>query len=408
MRVLVVNRYWRSFGGVEEVVRDTVGVLEQRGHDVVPFAMAASENWDTPWSRYFATNVEFHHAGSSGRLRGARRAISGQDARHALSQLLDEVDVDVAHVFSVYHYLGTAVLTELRRRQIPLILSLHDYKVGCPNVTLYSDRTRQPCTVCLDQPLGFAWAPPTLRCRRASVGAGLVLAAEAITARARGVYSRAPGAVTVLNSLQRRAAERAGVDPARIHYVPNSVELGEVAPGPRERHVLYVGRLTAEKGVDVLLDACAHAGLSLRVVGDGPDRDQLAAHAARVGADVTFTGPRSRPDTLQEMRTAAVVAVPSRWPDVAPLVVTEAWSVGTPVVGTELGGLGEFLDDGRGMRCPAGDPVALGETLRRAVDAPAVGAETVARGRAYAQSELSRERWLERMGSVYQAVGATL
>ena len=408
MRVLVVNRYWRSFGGVEEVVRDTVSVLEQRGHDVVPFAMEAPENWDTPWARYFASNVEFHHAGSSGRLRGARRAISGRDARRALARLLDDVEIDVAHVFSVYHYLGTGVLTELRRRHIPVILSLHDYKVGCPNVTLYSDRTRRPCTVCLDQPLGYAWAPPALRCRRSSVGAGLVLSAEAITARTRGVYSRAPGAVTVLNSLQRRAAERAGVDPARIHYVPNSVELGELSTSHRERHVLYVGRLTAEKGVDVLLAACAHAGLPLRVVGDGPDRAGLAARAERAGGDVTFTGPLPRPAALHEMQTAAVVAVPSLWPDVAPLVVTEAWSVGTPVVGSELGGLGEFLEEGRGLCCPPGDPVALGDALRHLVDTPTLGVEMVARGRQYAQTELSRDRWLERMGAVYAAVGATL
>jgi glycosyltransferase involved in cell wall biosynthesis len=407
MRVLVVNRYWRSFGGVEEVVRDTVATLEERGHEVVPFAMEAPENWETPWSRFFASNVEFHQ-GASGRLRGARRAIGGGDARRAVASLLDDVDVDVAHVFSVYHYLGTGVLAELHRRAVPVILSLHDYKVGCPNVVLYSDRTREPCTVCLDRPLGFVWAPPALRCRRASVGAGLVLSAEAVTARLRGVYSRAPGAVTVLNALQRRAAERAGVAPARIHHVPNPVELDELVDRPRSRHVLYVGRLTAEKGVDVLLDACADAGLTVRIVGDGPERSALAAHADRVGAAATFTGPLARPDTVREMQTAAVLAVPSRWPDVAPLVVTEAWSAGTPVVGTELGGLGDFLDEGRGLRCPPGDPAALADALRRVLDAPELGADLVGRGREYARAELSRGRWLERMGAVYAAVGATL
>jgi glycosyltransferase involved in cell wall biosynthesis len=102
------------------------------------------------------------------------------------------------------------------------------------------------------------------------------------------------------------------------------------------------------------------------------------------------------------------VAVPSLWPDVAPLVVTEAWSVGTPVVGSELGGLGEFLEEGRGLCCPPGDPVALGDALRHLVDTPTLGVEMVARGRQYAQTELSRDRWLERMGAVYAAVGATL
>ncbi len=406
MRVLVVNRYWRSFGGVEEVVRDTVATLEARGHEVVPFAMAAPDNWTTPWSRYFASNVEFHR-GAADRLRGADRAVRGRDARRALGSLLDDVDVDVAHVFSVYHYLGTSVLTELHRRGVPVILSLHDYKIGCPNVVLYSDRTRHPCTVCLDHRLGFVWAPPALRCRRASIGAGVVLSAEAITARTRGVYSRVPSAVTVLNGLQRRAAEMAGVDPDRIHYVPNPVELDDLAAQPRQPHVLYVGRLTAEKGVDVLLDACAATGLRVRIVGDGPERASLRDHADRVGAAATFTGPLDHAEARHEMQTAEVIAVPSLWPDVAPLVVTEAWSAGTPVVGTALGGLGDFLEDRRGLRCPPGDPVALGAALRQVLDTPELGVELVERGRRYARDELSRDRWLGRMGAVYTAVGAT-
>jgi glycosyltransferase involved in cell wall biosynthesis len=408
MRVLVVNRYWKRYGGVEEVVHDTAAVLESRGHEVIPFAMAAPDNWPSEWSRFFPSNVEFHESGAAGRRRGALRAIIGRDARRDLSALLDAVRIDVAHVFSVYHYLGTGVLAELGRRHIPVILSLHDYKVGCPNVALYSDRTRRPCTVCLDRPLGFVWAPPLVRCRLDSVGAGFVLAAEAVTAHARGAYRRVPAVVTVLNTLQRRAAERAGIDPERIHHVPNFFNLGDPAPSPRDRAVLYVGRLTAEKGVDVLIDACARSGLPVRIVGDGPARRELEALAQDRGADAVFTGALARADALDAMRRAGVVAVPSRWPDVAPLVVGEAWSTGTPVVGSDLGGLGELLADDRGVRCLAGDPDALGVALRRVLDNPGWGDQLVERARDYARAELSRDRWLERMGRVYGAVGATL
>ena len=408
MRVLVVNRYWKRSGGVEEVVRDIVALLEQRGHEVVPFAMSDPENWDSEWSGYFPKQVEFPGAGGVTRARSLARAVLGRDARHRLGRLLDDVEIDVAHVFNVYHYLGTGVLTELRRRRVSVVLSLHDYKVGCPNVTLFSDHTGRPCTVCLEQPGGYAWAPPVMRCRSNSVSAGLVLAAEAVTAHARGAYQRGPAAVTVVNSLQQVAAERAGVERTRIHRIPNFVEIADPLPAQRDGHVLYVGRLVREKGVDVLLDACGRADLPLRVVGDGPLRQELETAAIALGIGCTFVGSISRADALQEMRRASVVAVPSLWPEVFSLVAVEAWSMGAPVVGSAIGGLGELLSDDRGIRCAPGDAHALAEALRGVIEDPGGAARLVARGRAYARAELSRERWIERLQAAYAAAGARL
>jgi hypothetical protein len=127
MRVLLLNRYWKPFGGVEQVVLETIRVLEDRGHEVVTFAMEAPGNWPSPYERYFASNVEFHDGGLRERLRGVRRAVFGSDARAALGRLLDDVPVDVAHAFGIYHHLGTGLLVELRRRKVPTSLSLHDY-----------------------------------------------------------------------------------------------------------------------------------------------------------------------------------------------------------------------------------------------------------------------------------------
>jgi glycosyltransferase involved in cell wall biosynthesis len=405
MRVLVVNRYWRVLGGVEECVRDLQGVLVERGHDVVPFAMANPKNWPTRYSSYFPSEVDPHAPGAREHLRVLMRATTARETRQCLRRLLDETPVDVAHVFSAYHHLGSVALLELRRRGIPVVWSLHDYKIGCPNVICYSERTQRPCTVCLDHRFAYAWAPPVLRCRNSSVGAGLVLSAEAIGTHAARVYRRVPTVVTVLNELQRRAAIGAGVEPSRIHLVPNFIELGDPPNVPRSDHVLFVGRLTAEKGVDVLLRACAGASLAVRVIGDGPQRAELEALARELEVDATFVGRIEREQVAPEIGRAVALAVPSRWPDVAPLVVAEGWAAGTPVVGSDLGGLGALLGEGRGVTAPAGDDRALGAALRSVVADPALGRETVARGRAYAAAEMSRARFVERMIEVYRAAG---
>ena len=361
MRVLVVNRYWRALGGVEECVRDLHGVLVERGHEVVPFAMASPKNWPTPYASYFPSEVDPHAPGARERLRVLMRATAARETRRCLRRLLDDTPVDVAHVFSAYHHLGSVALLELHRRGIPVVWSLHDYKIGCPNVVCYSARSQRPCTVCLDHRFAYAWAPPVLRCRSSSVGAGLVLSAEAITTHATRVYRRVPTVVTVLNELQRRAAEGAGVEPERIHLVPNFIELGDPTPGPRGGHVLFVGRLIPEKGVDVLLRACAGVGLAVRVIGDGPQRPELEVLARELGVDAEFVGQVERDEVAPEIGRAAVLAVPSRWPDVAPLVVAEGWSAGTPVVGSDLGASASSSAAGGASRRP---PATTGRSGR--------------------------------------------
>jgi glycosyltransferase involved in cell wall biosynthesis len=412
MRVLVVNRYWKPLGGVEQCVRDLAGVLEEREHEVVPFAMQDPANWPSEYSKYFPSAIDPAAEGLGARLRVLRRATTAHDTKRLLGRLLDDVEIDVAHVFNAYHHLGTVALLELHRRGIPVVWSLHDYKLGCPNVILHSERTRQVCTVCLDHRSGYAWAPPIVRCRAGSVSAGLVLSAEAVATHVTRVYRRVPTVVTVLNSLQRRAAARAGVPDELIHHVPNFIDISAAEPeaqsGARGAHVLFAGRLTASKGVDVLVRACAIARLPLRVVGDGPARAELEQLAREVGADATFTGDVDRGEVATEMARAAALAVPSLWPDVAPLVVAEGWAAGVPVVGSDLGGLGELIADGRGLPCPAGDEAALAAALRSVVGDPAKAADLVARGRAFAREEMSRSRWIERMTAVYRQAGRDL
>jgi glycosyltransferase involved in cell wall biosynthesis len=408
MRILLVNKHWRPFGGVETHVAAVQRVFEGLGHEVVPFAMQDPGNAETPYARYFVAPVEMRSGPPLARARGVGRAIGGLATVRQLRRLLDEVRIDAAHVVHPYHHLGTTFLPLLRRRGIPIVLSLHDYKIGCPNYRLFSEHTGRICTICIDRPHAWAWAPSSKRCWGSALG-GLALSAEAVVSRAYGTYRRSAGAVVVLNRLQRRAAEAAGIAPDRIHQVPNFCEPGPAPDAARQGHVLFVGRLVPEKGVDVLIKACAEARLPLRVVGDGRSRAELEALAAELGADVTFAGFETGPVLRQEMETAAVLAVPSVWHEVWPFVVLEAWDAGLPVVGSAVGGLPEQLGGGRGFLCQPGDVAGWAATLRRLLGAERERGLDAARvARAYALGELTRERWVERMRRVYAAAGARL
>jgi glycosyltransferase involved in cell wall biosynthesis len=169
-----------------------------------------------------------------------------------------------------------------------------------------------------------------------------------------------------------------------------------------------VGRLVPEKGVDVLIRACASAGLALRIVGDGRDREALESLAVSLGADVQFVGPLPSSGVREEMERAGVMAVPSLWHEVSPLVVLESIDAACPVVGTRTGGIPDLIGDGRGVLVAPGSIEELAEALKSVLSNPDVSRRMSAQAREYAKTEWTRLAWTQRVSAAYAAAGASL
>ena len=160
----------------------------------------------------------------------------------------------------------------------------------------------------------------------------------------------------------------AGVEPARLRIAPNVIDLQRFGgePAVRDIDVLFVGRLSVEKGVDVLIRAVAGISASRRVVvvGDGPERPRLEALAARLGARVEFLGWRSEADLPALFARAQLQVAPSR-SEPQGVVVVEALAAGTPVIGSRVGGIVEAIRSAEnGWLVAPDDP----EALRAAID----------------------------------------
>ena len=236
-----------------------------------------------------------------------------------------------------------------------------------------------------------------------------MLSAEAIVDEGDArIHARGPGAVIILNELQRRAVLRAGVAPEKIHKVLHGVEIEAPPSVAREDHALFVGRLVVEKGVENAIEACARAGMRLVILGEGPLRDDLEALAHRLGADVEFRGQVAQDDVLAEMRRARLLIVPSLWHEVLALVIVQAIAAHLPIVATDVGGNPDLLGDGRGLLYPPGDVTALTTILSTLVADPGQATSVAATAAAWAEAELTEARWIERMRAVYSAVGLNL
>lgn len=408
MRILLVNKYWRRVGGVEEYCFLLKNVLEQLGHEVIPFAQMEDDTLDVPSKHYFVPEVDPTAPGLRNRLRSSRRAIFGDETVRAIRRLLATEKIDAAHVVHAYHQLGPMFMRELGRRKIPTLLSVHDYKLSCPSYRLLNDRTQQICTICLDEPRRRITAPAETRCWRGSRAGGLVLGAEAAAVNVVKPYQVA-ARVLVSNELMRQSALAGGIDADRIKIVPNFWPIPDTDPKrSASPHVLFVGRLVVEKGVDVLIRAAAQSGIPVRIVGTGPLEGELRKLSQSLSAPVEFIGQVWGNGVETEMLAAAALVVPSIWHEVSPLVIYQAMTLGVPVIGSRVGGIPDLLGEDRGVMVAPGDVEALAAELSR-TDREREEFDVMAyQAKDYSRRELSRAKFVDRISEAYREAGAAL
>ena len=146
MRILLVNKYYYLRSGTERYLFNLKQLLESHGHTVEIFAMQDPRNLPTTYQEFFAPEVDFYHLGIFERLQAVRRVIWYPQAAHLVSKLLDEYKPDLVHLLNIYHQLSPSILPEFTRRRIPVVQTLNDYNLICPNYLLYTQN--QACYRC--------------------------------------------------------------------------------------------------------------------------------------------------------------------------------------------------------------------------------------------------------------------
>ena len=323
MRVLQVHNRYRDPGGEDTSVAAEAELLRIAGHEVVSYTV------DNP--------------------RGAARAAAGMAtaawnprAAKKLERFAARVAPDVTHVHNTWFALSPAAVHSLKQAGTPVVVTLHNYRLVCANALLF--REGAPCELCVgSQP----WHAIRYRCYRQSRPASAVAATTIAINRARGTWDHNVDAFVALTDFAKRRFVAAGLPGERITVKPHFV----FDPGPRpappsdSNVVLYVGRLSPEKGLTTLLAAWRQAkvdALKLRIIGDGPLRPTLEAAA---DASVEFTGTQPPTTVRKEMLGARALVFPSEWYETQGMVLLEAFSAGLPAMASDLGAAGEVMSD---------------------------------------------------------------
>ena len=400
MRILHANKFLFRAGGAESYLLELSAVQARSGHQIAHFAMSHTENQPSEFERFFPSQASFRPAPDSrlGKVKLTGRLLYSPSARKGMEQVIRQFRPDVVHLHNIYHHLSPSILRPLAARRIPAVMTLHDYKLACPTYGFFANG--RPCEACLGG--RFYWAV-IKRCNDGSMGASAVNALELTLHTATRAY--APVHLFACPSrfmLQKMTS--AGVFPDRLRWIPLFVEAKTIVskeqPGGG---VVFVGRLSGEKGVDVLIQAAAGVGMPLDIAGEGPNRSALEKMSRRLGANVRFHGRLPRSKVLELIRSSSVLALPSRSYENQPLAVLEAFACGVPVVASDIGGIPELIQPGEdGFLVDPGDVGGFARVLAKLVDRPGRALEMGRAGRWKVETQFSPEKHTRRLEALYE------
>ena len=350
MRIVLVHNYYQQPGGEDEVFAAEGRLLERYGHQVY---------------RHTVHNDEVSHYGKAAL---AKATIWNSASYEQLRTILRRERAQVVHIHNTLPLISPAAYYAAKAEGVAVVQTLHNYRLLCPAATFRRDG--HVCEDCLGK---TPWPGVVHACYRDSYAASGVLASMLTYHRARRTWDAAVDVYIALTEFAKEKFVEGGMPEAKIVVKPNFLDSDLSAFGKREDYALFVGRLSEEKGLSVLLSAWRTLGarVPLKIVGDGPLAPEVEK-AAKETPGVMWLGRQPREEVLNLMSRAYMLMFPSVWYEGFPMTLVEAFAAGLPVVASRLGSMASIIDHKRtGLHFEPGDPAALAAQVVWALDHPA-------------------------------------
>jgi glycosyltransferase involved in cell wall biosynthesis len=326
-------------------------MLRRFGHEVVTFTRSSDEIRSRPWT---------------GTVRGGLSVGWNPFEASRFKKVVASFSPTIVHVHNTFPLISPSIFWALGRRAA-CVLTLHNYRLFCAAAMLM--RNGRPCTRCLDE--GSVLSALRFGCYRSSRVATLPIANSIAIHKMIGTWQKKVDAFIAFSEFQREKLVAAGLPSDRLFVKPQVIsDVPELVPWDRrDDTVVYVGRLTPEKGVVHLVKAWIDLGVdapNLRIVGDGPLRATLEKMAVTEGArSIAFLGAVPPDQAMREISLAKLVIIPSTGYEGFPLVLLDALALGTPCAVSNLGSLPTIIQEGlNGLVFKAEDHAAIAQLIR--------------------------------------------
>jgi glycosyltransferase involved in cell wall biosynthesis len=345
MKILLINKFLYPKGGDAICTLTTGDILKQNDHSVCFWGMAHPDNPDYPFKKHFVPQIDYENSrGLLTKMKTAANILYSLQSKKNLCAMLKNFHPDLIHLNNFAHQISPSILDVIKAHRIPTVMTMHDYKMVCPAYKLLCKN--EICEKCRE---GRYYHCFLNRCTKDSAFKSMVNVAEMyLHHNLLRIYDKIDIYISPSRFLKKKVVEM-GLS-GEIAYLPNCVDLSkfEHRPHCQENSIVYVGRLSHEKGVETLMDAVKGIDVKLKIIGDGPLSGYLREKRVREGIqNVIFLGYRDSQRLHDEIRSSMFLVIPSEWYENNPMSVIEAFALGKPVAGSRIGGIPELVQDGK-------------------------------------------------------------
>ncbi|MEN8154853.1 MAG: glycosyltransferase family 4 protein [Acidobacteriota bacterium] len=345
MKILLIHNRYQQKGGEDSVFEIEGRLLEQNGNEVERLIFD-NKNISTFFNKIKAAVFLFYNPQSSGILKEKLRTFRP----------------DIIHVHNFFPLASPSIFFRSNRENIPVVLTLHNYRLVCANATLHKDN--KICEKCMGRLLPLSGLMK--KCYRDSVLQTALVTLFSSFHKIAGTWKKRIDQYIVLTEFQKKIILRSSlkIKEKKLTVKPNFVDDPGEGQEEREDYFLFIGRLSEQKGISTLLDSLNFYNFSLKVVGDGPLKD-LVMEKAEIKNNLEYIGFMDRKLIFEYLKKARALIFPSTWYEGFPVVIAEALATGTPVITSNIGSQAEIIIDGyNGIHFNVSDPADLAAKVK--------------------------------------------
>jgi glycosyltransferase involved in cell wall biosynthesis len=344
MKILHVNKFFNLRGGAEFYLHQLMAHQKKLGHEVHVFATRSEKESGLEDEKYFVKRHAYDK--TEGPLKDLEKAsdfIWNVEASKSFARMLADIKPDVIHLHNIYHHLSTSLLAVIRESKIPCVQTLHDYKLACPNYKMFTEG--KACERCKGGHYSQAIRHDCLN----GFLFDLLAVGEMEMTKFRQSYERTVRTFICPSNFMKNKMAEWGEPPSKLRHLANPVEIPEKISSERGiGPYVYIGRLSQEKGVEIIIRAFARVpGAELLVIGQGPEELNLQRLAGELSAsNIKFLGFQTGEALLNYRSKAKALIMPTLMYENSSLAILEALAYGVPAIGSDIGGIPEMIKDG--------------------------------------------------------------
>lgn len=339
MKILLANKFYYRRGGDCVYMLNLELLLREHGHEVAVFAMDYPDNLETPWKKFFPSEIKFKPG--LGMIETLLRPFGTNEVKRKFCALLDKFKPDVVHLNNIHTQLSPVIGEIAHRRGIKVVWTLHDLKLLCPRYDCLRNG-KIACEECFTD----KYKVLKYRCMKNSIIASALAYKEAVLWNRERLECCTDNFICPSEFMANKMIQ-GGFNKAQMHILCNFIDVEKTKKQEynKDDYYCFIGRLSNEKGVSTLVKAARELPHKLKIIGEGPLMEELRILA--IGTNIELVGYKQWAEIKEIVGHARFSVISSECNENNPLSVIEAQCLGTPVLGARIGGIPELIEEGK-------------------------------------------------------------